>query len=149
MWRLLKILLVLVGLHVMTKEIPVWFWATYWFSDEQPADTKELAAPWCNYALNATVTMVAPRTSRSVQPDVNRRHKAIYNPYLEAAHYRGVRSNCMTCHSMAGYCGPVPVVLDTNEAYPINEIEGLTRTDYVWSVGLLNGSPGQACKSGQ
>jgi hypothetical protein len=136
--------LILVGLHVTTKDIPDWFWATSWFTDRQKEASGIKNAPWCNYAVDATVTMYRPLSGKNpvtgtyYEPDELRRHKAIYNPYLEAGHSLGLRSNCMTCHSVAGYCTSDPAAAQhDNRPYTLDELENKMRTDFIWSLGRV------------
>ncbi len=94
--------LVLVGMHVATRELENWFWMTFWWHDrpgEGPfaADRpSELKGVWRNYLMNISYDMDDPR-----EPD-GTPHIA-YNPYLEGAMLDGVVTNCMTCHRRASW----------------------------------------------
>lgn len=89
--------LLLVGMHVITREIPDWVWATFWWHDHP--DYGEFAAGrpasvrgvWRNYLMDVTYDMERP-WQRNGEPN------AVFNPYLEAPLTDGTRSNCMTCH---------------------------------------------------
>jgi hypothetical protein len=128
--------LILLGMHVTTKEIPDWAWATFWWhpsaSESTPSEIltvlKQRGA-WKNYAMDATFSMRSPHDS-----DGN--NKAIYNPYLEASAVpKGTRSNCMTCHSSAAYiAASMNSVKTDGRAQELDRLEGLVRTDFIWSI---------------
>jgi len=128
--------LIMVGMHATTKEIPDWFWATYWwnpFVDFQgrPGTWQR---PWSNYTADATMSMTFPM---DVSYDSNRR--TIYNPYLEAVGLNhGTSSNCMTCHSRASYRPGPPIPRNEVDGYrnadPLNFFEGRIRTGFLWSL---------------
>jgi hypothetical protein len=97
--------IVLVGLHVATREIRSWIWATFWwhdrpnegrFSEGRPGTVK---SPWNSYLMDTAYDMDRPWQSDA-------RPKATFNPYLEAQFDSGTRSNCMTCHRRAVYPFP-------------------------------------------
>jgi hypothetical protein len=103
---------ILVGMQVITKEIPSWVWATFWWHDQALAGKSVFAADrndvrigkdvWRNYLMDVAVDM-----DRPWQPDG--RPKAVFNPYLEARLPDGTRSNCMTCHARASWsCPAIP-----------------------------------------
>jgi hypothetical protein len=102
--------MILVGMHVITKEIPNWVWATFWWHDHpdygQFADGRpsQLAAAWRHYLMDVAYDMDRPWQS-TAQP------KATFNPYLEAAFEGGTRSNCMTCHRRSVW--PLPAARET------------------------------------
>ena len=108
--------MILVGMHLATKEIPSWFWATFWWTPPRYADLRpqtlidqqnlamadqpdELKnrSPWNRYMTDTTVSLSKP-------PDANNHPKRGFNPYLEAPMQDyGTSSNCMVCHSRASF----------------------------------------------
>lgn len=93
--------LVLVGVHVTTKEIPDWVWATFWWgrkgkSDPKAADRPKGIAPlWNHFLMDTTLSTMTPR-------EKDKGPKICFNPNLETMQ-NGAISNCMQCHSKAGY----------------------------------------------
>jgi hypothetical protein len=97
---------ILVGMHMITKEIPNWVWSTFWWHDSALSGDSIFAADrkgihfnksvWRNYLMDFSVDM-----DRPWQPDASPR--AAYNPYIEAKFPDGTHSNCMTCHSRASW----------------------------------------------
>lgn len=125
--------LLLIGLHVATKELDDWVWMTFWWHDrpndgpfaaDRPID---LDRPWSNYLMDVTFSETTPRNALG-------KPKAIFNPWLEADMDSGVRSNCMTCHRRAVWCKPEgDRVLDPIP--PDDEYFRCTlRLDYLWSI---------------
>jgi hypothetical protein len=139
---------ILVAMHVTTKEITNWTWATFWWQNgknppndfpgsiaEMP-DASKVKAPWRNYAMCISDSMVVPATDPKGKPVV------CFNPYLETSQTDGLNSNCMSCHAMARQpLGRNP------EAYPLtylpndfvdladpNIFGGVTKTDFVWAI---------------
>jgi|GEM_PF-845324 len=101
----------LVAMHVGTKEIPNWFWSTFWWHDgasvtnPNPAiaryaeDRPEtLKGPWRNYLMDISFDMVAPKEPKG-GPAV------CINPYgeLEVQMPGTIATNCTTCHIRAAY----------------------------------------------
>ncbi len=97
--------MILVGMHVITHEIPDWVWATFWWHDHPTAGefaanrTKTPAGPWANYLMDVAFDMDRPWQSTGLP-------KAIFNPYLEGTLVNGTQSNCIACHRRAVW--PVP-----------------------------------------
>jgi len=92
-------------MHVTTKEIPDWVWATYWwhdrpddgrFGDGRPAT---LAGAAGHYLMDVAYSAETPR-----QPDGS--PPACMNPWLEARFPGGLSSNCLTCHQRAAFGAP-------------------------------------------
>jgi hypothetical protein len=92
--------LVLVGMHVTTKEIPNWLWATFWwhdrpdrgpFASQRPSTVR---GEWRNYLMNIAYDMNEPRESDGTP-------RIAFNPYLETLQEGGTTSNCMSCHILA------------------------------------------------
>lgn len=150
--------MVLVAMHVTTKEMPDWTWETFWwsptpdappFGHDRPASVEGV---WRNYDMCASYSMVTPR-----QPD-GRPH-ACFNPYLETdlgptSFFRvgtqwfppdpmaGTQSNCMSCHARAAYpstSNPRTANYGRifNEGYLAPDdpyFAHLSRVDFLWSV---------------
>jgi hypothetical protein len=158
--------LVLLGIHVATREIANWVWATFWwhdrpnlgpFSDDRPA---EVEGVWRHYLMNASYDMDNPR-----EPD-GTPHIA-YNPYLEGFIKDGVLANCMTCHRRAIWPGQdsVNVLLSDGSTYPTKlgqiivrghdaaeatylnvPFEKLLKTSFIWSIPFCATQPPGTCQ---
>lgn len=125
--------MILVGMHVSTREITQWTWQSFWWTPNpeaphSPSDAviaaarpSGLEAPANHYAMTTAYMMVLPAQPVEGGENVGE-PLAAYNPHLEApfppsvfsikrpingtqiTEY-GVQSNCMTCHAMANYGG--------------------------------------------
>ena len=124
---------ILLGMHISTKEIPDWVWATLWWHDRpdegpyaagRPAS---LAGAARNYLMD--VTFSATDTKGAPQP--------VMNPWLEARFPDGVHSNCLTCHRRAAL-GTTEYLPVTRHDTPIDDpyFADKTQTDMVWSLAL-------------
>ncbi len=127
---------VLLGMHVTTKEIPDWVWATYWwhdrpdegrFADGRPAGLEGAAR---HYLMDVAYSAQTPR-----EPDGS--PHACMNPWLEARFPGGLSSNCLTCHQRAAYGASdyLPVThqpLAAGDAY----FTGKTTTDFLWTLAF-------------
>ena len=119
---------ILVGMHVITKEIPNWVWATFWWHDGALSGDSAFAADrkgirfsgnvWRNYLMDFSVDM-----DRPWRPDGS--PKVTFNPYIEAAFPDGTHSNCMSCHLRASW-PPFPA-----RATLISSGDGLTLSQIV------------------
>jgi hypothetical protein len=132
---------VLVGLHVTTKEIDDWVWATYWWHDRPDmgpyaADRiGSLTGVWRNFLMSASYDLNLPR-EKDGGPHTS------FNPWLEGrfadgGHGGGVVSNCMNCHNRAstGVRSFLPIYrgdpdLTGDSAFAA----GSVRTDFLWSI---------------
>lgn len=95
--------LILIAMHVMTKEQPAWtFQSVYW--SDRPNEGQEgrdkpvipaARGPWAHYRMASTYGMAA-----STRPPVWGVH---FNPYIELAADHPIQTNCMNCHSRAAY----------------------------------------------
>jgi hypothetical protein len=142
--------LVLVAMHVTTKEQSNWTWQTFWwtpFPDESPGGdfrTSNVKDEWRNYDMCTAYSMLETTGPSAGQPVV------CFNPYLETnLGPQGRYSNCMTCHQMAawpnfstqytfnGRISPDdPTLFDCN-----------TKLDFLWSVtrAIPAQPPAQLC----
>jgi hypothetical protein len=135
--------LALVGVHIATREIADWVWATAWWHDEPDrgpfaADRPTgIAAPWRNYLLSVAFDERTP-----IESDGGAH--VSFNPWLEArfpdgGHGGGSFSNCLACHRRASWPAasflPVtrgPADVATDPAYA----PGRLRTQFLWSIAL-------------
>ena len=157
-------MVLLVAMHVATKEIASWAWQTFWWggpaalsvgSDLRPDVVKGV---WRNYDMRAAYYMVESPDDLESAPHI------AFNPYLETGlsgtftredgivvDWTGVTSNCMTCHSLAGWqknedpnqncfsfdndsCGPPyrnSGFIDPASDYIFG---GYTKLDFLWSL---------------
>ncbi len=136
--------MVLLAMHVNTKEIIDWTWQTFWWQGGQ--DTPEhypgsaagrpaqIAAPWSNYDMCAAY---AQTTRPNNQGDMH----VCFNPYLETSPGipDGLRSNCVSCHGTAAINSP------PTGGYPLSYFEPVdfddaqyfncaTQTDFSYAV---------------
>jgi len=134
---------ILVAMHLTTKEIPDWIWATYWWHDRP--DEGQFASgrpatvngPWRNYLMDVAYSMETPR-------EYDATPNAVFNPYLEARFESGYASNCMTCHQKSVWPMPPgtaqlpPWLPVTRGARKPDDPLFRTRTklDFFWSVAL-------------
>jgi len=124
----------LVCMHMTTKEIDDWVWATFWWHD-RPNDgpfarhrTSNVNGVWQNYLMDTAFDMVKPRESDNTAD-------AVMNPWLEARFPNGMVSNCMTCHQRSVWPaqGFLPVTrggLQADDPY----FQNRTKVDFLWSL---------------
>lgn len=149
--------LVLVGLHVITKELSDWVWSTFWwqagpdakgFGADRPLNL--LTAPWTNYAMDVTLSMETPREKQNVtvsatgkcRPRCTPNAKICFNPYLEGNLRNGQYSNCMNCHKQATFPRLVPDPTGTvQRGYLSSDAQCFAdkqpptmRVDYLWTL---------------
>jgi hypothetical protein len=138
---------VLVAMHVTTKEITNWTWATFWWQNgknppndfpgsvaDMP-DASKVKGPWRNYAMCISYSMVVPATDPNGKPVV------CFNPYLETGEVDGLNSNCMSCHATARFAWRArppkyPQTYLPNGFVDLadpNIFGGTTKTDFVWA----------------
>lgn len=152
---------ILLAMHVTTKEIDSWTFQTFWwlpdpnvagFGNDRPTSVKGV---WRNYVMCNSWSMESPRTADGGL-------HVCFNPYLEtdlgptkpitlngvtypADPMAGTRSNCMSCHNRAGYPaftndpGSANMGGVANDGYrPPNDayFSQMTKTDFLWSIPL-------------
>jgi hypothetical protein len=158
---------VLLAMHVTTKEIDDWTFQTFWwmpspnvapFGDDRPSSIR---APFDNYEMCTAYSTVSPRAPNGALP-------ICFNPYLEtdlgatkpytmdgktfpADPMAGTRANCMNCHRRAAYPAfddKVPSSADFGHVYndgyraPNDPyFDKLLKTDFMWSIALKNVMP--------
>jgi hypothetical protein len=159
--------IVLLGMHVTTKEIGDWTFQTFWwmpqartgpFASERPAFVR---APFDNYLMCTAYSAVSPKGPGGALP-------ICFNPYLEtdlgatkpytmdgktfpADPMAGTRANCQNCHRRAAYPAfdpKIPYAADMGHVYndgyrsPDDPyFARLLKVDFMWSVALKNVSP--------
>lgn len=124
--------LILLGLHVMTKEIPDWTWTTFWWTPDARGskfsadryNASIIREFWRNYVMDTTLSMTTPwekvRSLGQKPSETDPCHqdwsqpskaKTDFNPYIEIAPDQGggmlnaPLSNCMNCHKRSTYPG--------------------------------------------
>lgn len=128
--------LALLGMHLTTKEIPDWIWATYWWHDRPDAGPyaadrpDALAGAWRNYLMDATYSMESPAEADGAP-------NTVFNPYVEVF-AAGMRSNCMACHqgavwTAAGAPAFLPVTRGARRPGD-PRFAGAMRLDFMWSL---------------
>lgn len=123
--------LILVGMHITSKQTPEWLWATFWWRGEdrykgsywtcqnaQRPRALDNEPPWKNYSMDAVASLrlgkpmpetaadldcgAPPRLATQSEPDLNRQQFfAAYNPFVEAGLGNGLKSTCVNCHARA------------------------------------------------
>ena len=128
--------LVLLAIHLTTREIPDWIWTTYWWhdrADEGPfaADRPAaVAGVWRHYLMDVAYSAAIPA-------EADGGANIAFNPYLETF-ANGTRSNCMACHQGAVWTpgGAAPFLPVTRGPRPANDPRFATgtRLDFLWSI---------------
>jgi hypothetical protein len=146
---------VLVGFHVISKEVKSWSWNTYWWEPEKyrygpmsEGRPIELDPPWSNYVMNSSLDEATnPSAESHGRCDV----MAIYNPYQEAALpdqttaplpkicgqprvLGGLASNCRSCHSLASYLSQPTIAIQPSMTWLKDYFKDKTRTGFLWSI---------------
>jgi hypothetical protein len=96
-------LVVLVAVHVATKEIDDWVWATFWWDNHSVSDSYRRGRPpsikrrWSHFLMDTTLSGTTPIAGDGGP-------KICFNPYLETRIIpNGIISNCLECHRNAAY----------------------------------------------
>ncbi|HEX2764014.1 MAG TPA: hypothetical protein VHM92_09285 [Allosphingosinicella sp.] len=95
--------LVVVAMHVMTKEQPDWAFQSFWWSptpnDPVYAANRPIVpnaqGPWQHYLMASTYGFPAAGSSTE--------WPVAFNPYIELAAGHPVETNCMNCHKRAAW----------------------------------------------
>jgi hypothetical protein len=161
--------IVLLAMHVTTKEIGSWTFQTFWWSPHPNEGrfardrTPNVKPPFTNYVMCAAYSTVTPKEPEGAPP-------ICFNPYLETDlgptkpyRFRGItyppdpmagtRSNCMNCHRLAGFPAIQPDNPDAgslgrvfNDGYrsPADPyFDRLVKTDFLWSIALKSVDDGK------
>jgi len=159
--------LVLLAMHVTTKEIDDWTFQTFWwmpsphvapFGADRPPSIR---APFDNYQMCTAYSTVSPRGPGGALP-------VCFNPYLETDlgptkpytmdrrtfppdPMAGTRTNCQNCHRRAAYPAFDPsagasadfghVANDGYRSPNDPYFDRLLKTDFMWSIALKNVAP--------
>ncbi|MFO1311228.1 MAG: hypothetical protein U1F41_04095 [Burkholderiales bacterium] len=159
--------IVLLGMHVTTKEMGDWTFQTFWwmpeartgpFGGDRPAFVR---APFDNYLMCTAYSTVSPKGPGGALP-------ICFNPYLETDlgatkpytmdgktfppdPMAGTRANCQNCHRRAAYPAfdpEVPGAADFGHVYndgyrPPSDpyFARLLKVDFMWSIALKNVPP--------
>lgn len=157
----------LVAMHVTTKEFKNWTWQTYfWCPDpsnppspsskfEAGLRPKELKGAASHYAVSTAYAMVWPNQPVSGGSDNNARPILAFNPYLEGGFgpkvfslqnkFRpdfvyGMQTNCMSCHALSTMTGKNGYT--TNQYIDMMDtslFKNDVKLDFTWSIqGNLN-----------
>jgi hypothetical protein len=152
----------LVGMHVGTKEISNWTWQTYYWAYNptepflpsssyaaslRPQQIKGAAA---HYAVSAAYAMVWP--NQPINGGTNKNVSTIisFNPYLEAGFgptvfktkneldsnlQYGVQTNCMSCHALATASGKISYTTDQYISMDDKKFfQNDVQLDFAWSI---------------
>jgi hypothetical protein len=97
--------LVVVAMHIMTREQAGWTFQSVWWSDhpdtgpyaaDRPAiPASQAPGPWRHYLLTSTYGITA-QPGGTTWP-------VAYNPYIELAAAHPIRTNCTNCHHRAAW----------------------------------------------
>lgn len=136
--------LVLVAIHIATRELPRWIWTTLWWHDHPevgPAAEGRpttVAFPWNHFLMNVAFDDQLPLEGDGT-PAI------VFNPWFEARFADagmgpGSTSNCVNCHARASY-PPVDfatvlrggALLESDPAFA----PGRVRTSFLWSLALM------------
>jgi hypothetical protein len=160
-------LVLLVAMHVATKEISNWTWQTFFWSYQPnkpffPSSNakaqlrpEQITGAPAHYAASTAYTMVWPNqpinggTNRNVEPVIG------FNPYLEAgfdagtfrkrpnkmnpSYKYGVQTNCMSCHALASAQGNLGYTTDQYISMDDSLFVDQVQLDFAWSIqGNIN-----------
>lgn len=156
----------LVAMHVTTKEIKNWTWQTFfWVPD--PANPGTPSSPEISavmpssvvgaarhYAASPAYSMVSPNQPVTGGSGEGCMPVIAYNPYLEAGFgpkvfqhpntwmpdfQYGVQTNCMSCHSLATASGKLGYSTDQYIDMADKAFIGEVQLDFAWSIqGNMN-----------
>lgn len=161
---------VLIAMHIMTKEQPAWtFQSLWWHPDADNADcgrfcqdrpTNLSTQTFQNYLLTTTygTTQNASNQNYYAPPGTQGPVWPIaYNPYIELAAAHPITTNCMNCHSRAAwppiahaeegraatYLQPTPQNPNVLEVFQASNpvFNGLLMLDAMWAVSDRAGFP--------
>ncbi|MBT5549331.1 MAG: hypothetical protein HOJ79_02515 [Nitrospina sp.] len=127
--------LVLIALHILTKEIEPWTYQSFWWHDQPDAGPFATGRPtslpngkWQNYLMAEAYSQVTPR-------EYDGSNHVAYNPYIELV-IHPVPTNCQNCHARASLKGKYDDnpsgrrYIGPNDKIFKNDL----RTDYLWII---------------
>ena len=157
----------LVAMHVTTKEFKNWTWQTYFWSPdpsnppspsskfEAELRPKELKGASSHYAVSTAYAMVWPNQPITGGSDKGTRPIIAFNPYLEGGFgpnvfslpntfkpdfVYGMQTNCMSCHALSTFSGKNGYT--TNQYIDMRDtslFNNDVKLDFTWSVqGNIN-----------
>jgi hypothetical protein len=115
----------LVAMHVTTKEVPDWFWATLWWHD-QP-DLGPLGADRPPSIVGAARSYVMDTVVDPAAP--------CFNPWIEGRFADGLRSSCVSCHERAVALADDFLPVPQGRA-PAGALDGELTVDFLWSIAF-------------
>ena len=133
---------VLIAMHVTTREIHSWVWATFFWhdkpnegslADDRPETVKN---EWAHFLMNTAFSMDTPGA-----PDAG--PHIVYNPYIEGKFPNGAQSNCMACHNRSSFpalsqenlCGALPITRGSHDYQPTSpERRSRVKLEFLWSL---------------
>jgi hypothetical protein len=133
--------LILVALHIVSKQMPDWLWATFWWRgdgalathgqswtcadaqrDAIKQDLAKMPAVWQYYSMDvdASFKIAKPLVNPAEgcgspgKIGINEERIAVYSPFVEALMNNGRKSSCIGCHALAntGLACDFPTVPD-------------------------------------
>jgi hypothetical protein len=127
---------ILIAMHITTKEVPDWVWATFWWRgldrtnggewyNDNAQRPDNLKGFWTNYSMNTTLSLYNRDQSTET------RDSAMFNPYIEGAS-EGTDSNCLRCHNQAR----IAESPQFRRELELEFLEGTLRTDFLWSLAF-------------
>jgi hypothetical protein len=137
--------LILLGVHIITREVPDWLWTTFWWTPEpkhEPFASDQIAAisrdpVWRHFALDVAADTDLPQAAGRKD---GKAHKVAFNPYLEAPQRQGTYTNCLSCHARSLWVAPGDRrdLMRGAEPFGPDELPGALRTRFLWSIVLRN-----------
>jgi hypothetical protein len=137
--------LVLIAMHVMTKEQPDWTFQSVWWHDRPdrgPYATfrpdippSQAPGPWRHYLMTSTYG--------TTQRPGGKQLPVAYNPYIELAADHPIVTNCMNCHhraawphQLSSYLAPGANAPDALDTFAMNNpiFNGLLTLDSMWGI---------------
>jgi len=151
--------LVLLAMHVSSREIDNWTWQTFWWSLAKPSIPPsikdKLKPPFDQYQAAVGYSfLTAPSNPNSLT-------LTCFNPYLEAGFadgdfvytpkQRGIESNCMSCHRTAAWPGPDQRYAGNGAIDPADAqiFAGRTKTDFLWGIADRVAAPTLKTQAGK
>ncbi len=133
----------LVGLHVMSKLLPNWWWMSLWWSPDTQSefaqDKPSSDAIWQREVMQKyqLCTVTAHREAATSSGLPGDPYSWCSNPYLEKGHNNMV-TNCIGCHQHAGTNLAQEEILnrmDQSAEAALGQTRKNFPADYVWSLG--------------
>lgn len=155
--------LVMVAMHLASKEMPDWLWATFWWrgddsrtgnswtcDDAQRADV--MPGPtgvWKRYSMDVVAGFYYAKPTPAAAEGCgipgkighDEQYLAAYNPFVEALFQNGLKSSCIDCHARASSDNRddlrtfVPPINESDPYTQTSNFDGQVRSDYLWTLG--------------